>query len=222
MSKSTLNHKGLLPKTAFVMAKAKSSQNFQSSASLPEAELFFRSMQDLEAALRASLSSEKPLVMGDGSLTADLVFIGETLSAEEETQSRPFVGPSGTLLEKMIEAMGLKRADVYLTTVIKHRLPDDRTPNPEEVEMALPYLRAQLKLLNPKIVVALGSTAAHSLLGTLAPLQDLRGKLHPVLGGAMLIATHHPSFLVQYPASKKEAWEDLKLAMKELGLKGRS
>lgn len=230
MSKPNLYFKGLLPKTAFLMAKAPmkspstgqfqeqlnqaSPENFRSSAPASGTEFFFSSMKELEDAVRAGsaqyMNNGQNLVMGEGSLTADLVFVGERLNAEEEALKRPFVGAEGALLDKMILAMGLKREEVYLTSFLKYRVPDDHRMDAEEERVALSSLKSQLQLLQPKIVIALGPTAAHSLLNTRMPLQDLRGELHPLDSHSFLIATDHPSFLIQYPAAKRATWEDLK------------
>ena len=220
MPKPTVSLKGLLPKTAFAMVKVKKITNSESSTSHPEAELSFSSLAEIEPALRAIgiVSSATPLVMGEGDSFADLLFVGDMPTAEDLSSQRPFMGAPGQLLEKMIEAMGLKREEVFLTTVLKHR--PSETISSEEIETSLSFLRAQLKFLKPKVIVALGPLAANSLLGSAQAIESLRGKFHRY-EGVKLMPTFHPDFLLKNAGAKKETWDDLKQVMKELGLQGR-
>jgi len=133
-------------------------------------------------------------------------------------RTSPFVGRSGQLLTKMIEAMGVKREEVFIANVVKCRPPDNRPPKPDEVEQCRPFLEAQIKMLKPKVVVALGKTAAMNLLQTKESIGELRGKIHSYQG-TKLIATFHPAYLLRNPPAKKDCWEDLQRAMKELGWK---
>ena len=158
-------------------------------------------------------------VPGEGNPHPELMFIGEGPGESEDLQGRPFVGASGQLLDKMIEAMGVKRADVFISNIVKCRPPENRKPLPEEVSACLPYLTAQIRLLKPKVIVALGSVAAQNLLGVETPVSKLRGKVME-WDGMKLIVSFHPSYLLRTPAAKKDSWEDLKLAMKELGWSG--
>jgi len=158
------------------------------------------------------------LVFGDGSPTARLMFVGEGPGADEDSQGLPFVGKAGQLLNNMIAAMGLKREEVYIANVVKCRPPNNRVPEPEEGATCSPFLFRQIDVVRPEVLVALGATAATWLLGTRQPLAGLRGRVH-AMRGTRLIVTYHPAYLLRDPRQKKEAWADLQIAMKELGLK---
>jgi DNA polymerase len=158
------------------------------------------------------------LVFGDGSPTARLMFVGEGPGADEDAQGIPFVGKAGQLLNNMIAAMGLKREEVYIANVVKCRPPGNRTPEPEEGATCSPFLFRQIDVVRPQVLVALGATAATYLLGSRQPLAGLRGRVHAVRG-TQLIVTYHPAYLLRDPRQKKEAWADLQIAMRELGLK---
>lgn len=159
----------------------------------------------------------KQIVFGVGNPNADLMFVGEAPGADEDVQGIPFVGRAGQLLTKMIEAMGFRRDDVYIANVIKCRPPDNRNPEPDEVEMCEQFLFRQIASIQPKVIVALGSFAAKALLKTQTPISRLRGRVYEY-HGAKLVPTFHPSYLLRTPGQKREAWEDLKIA---LGLLGR-
>ena len=158
------------------------------------------------------------LVFADGSPAARLMFVGEGPGADEDAQGLPFVGRAGQLLNNMISAMGLKREEVYIANVVKCRPPGNRTPEPEEANTCSPFLFRQIDVVRPQVLVALGATAATYLLGARQPLAGLRGRVH-AFRGMSLIVTYHPAFLLRDPRQKKEAWADLQIAMKELGLK---
>ncbi len=156
------------------------------------------------------------IVFGVGNPTADLMFVGEAPGADEDIQGVPFVGRAGQLLTKMIEAMGFARDDVYIANVLKCRPPGNRNPEPDEIATCEPFLFQQLASVEPKVVIALGAFAARTLLKTDAPISRLRGRIFDYRG-AKLIPTFHPSFLLRSPANKREAWDDLKLALSILG-----
>jgi DNA polymerase len=158
------------------------------------------------------------IVFGDGSPTARLMFVGEGPGADEDAQGIPFVGKAGQLLNNMITAMGLKRTEVYIANVVKCRPPANRTPEPDEANTCSPFLFRQIDTVRPEVLVALGATAATYLLGQRQPLAGLRGRVHPYRE-TKLIVTYHPAFLLRDPRQKKEAWADLQIAMRELGLK---
>jgi uracil-DNA glycosylase family 4 len=158
------------------------------------------------------------IVFADGSPTARLMFVGEGPGADEDAQGLPFVGKAGQLLNNMISAMGLKREEVYIANVVKCRPPGNRTPEPEEANTCTPFLFRQIDVVQPQVLVALGATAATYLLGARQPLAGLRGRVH-AFRGTSLIVTYHPAYLLRDPRQKKEAWADLQIAMKELGLK---
>ena len=158
------------------------------------------------------------LVFSDGSPTARLMFVGEGPGADEDAQGLPFVGRAGQLLNNMIAAMGLKREEVYIANVVKCRPPGNRTPEPEEANTCSPFLFRQIDVVRPQVLVALGATAATYLLGSRQPLAGLRGRVH-AFRGSQLIVTYHPAYLLRDPRQKREAWADLQIAMRELGLR---
>jgi len=162
-------------------------------------------------------SGRNKLVFADGDPNARLLFVGEGPGADEDAQGLPFVGRAGQLLNNMITAMGLKREEVYICNVVKCRPPGNRTPEPEEANTCTPFLFRQIDVVRPQVIVALGATAATYLLGHRQPLAGLRGRVH-AFRGTQLIVTYHPAFLLRDPRQKKEAWADLQIAMKELGL----
>ncbi|WP_373049350.1 uracil-DNA glycosylase [Vulgatibacter sp.] len=157
------------------------------------------------------------LVFGAGDPHADLVFVGEGPGAEEDEQGEPFVGKPGQLLTRMIEAMGLRREQVYICNVVKCRPPGNRSPEPEEIAACEPFLQAQLAALRPKAIVALGEFAAQTLLREQTPITRLRGTWR-VYEGIPLMPTFHPAYLLRSPAEKAKAWDDLKLVMARLGM----
>lgn len=194
---------------------------------LPEGNKEFRmsALRELivtDAVCRANLREGKQVVVGVGSVDAKIMFIGEAPGAEEEDQGEPFVGPSGQLLSKMIGAMGLSRADVYIANIMNWRPQlkvnesgvqfGNRPPTADEMNYCLPYLRAQIEVVNPALLVALGTTAAQGLLGTGAfkALGEVRGRWSE-FGGRPLMVTYHPSYILrnQSNRSKRMIWEDL-------------
>jgi DNA polymerase len=152
----------------------------------------------------------RQIVFGVGNPEADLMFVGEAPGADEDVQGEPFVGRAGQLLTKIIEAIGLKREDVYIANVIKCRPPGNRNPEPDEVAQCEPFLFKQIEIIKPKVIVALGKFAAQTLLRTLDPISRLRGRVFDYRG-AKLIPTFHPAYLLRNPASKREVWEDMKV-----------
>jgi uracil-DNA glycosylase len=151
----------------------------------------------------------KQVVFGVGNPNADLMFVGEAPGADEDEQGEPFVGRAGQLLTKIIEAIALKREDVYIANIIKCRPPGNRNPEPDEVEQCEPFLFKQVAAVKPRVIVALGKFAAQSLLRTTDPITRLRGRSF-TYRGATLIPTFHPAFLLRNPAAKREVWEDMK------------
>jgi len=175
--------------------------------------------EDIGECTRCALhKGRNKLVFADGSPNARLMFVGEGPGADEDAQGLPFVGRAGQLLNNMIGAMGLKREEVYVANVVKCRPPGNRTPEPEEANTCSPFLFRQIDVVRPEVLVALGATAATYLLGQRQPLAGLRGRVHS-FRGTKLIVTYHPAFLLRDPRQKKEAWADLQIAMRELGLK---
>ncbi len=150
------------------------------------------------------------IVFGSGNPNAELMFVGEAPGADEDEQGLPFVGKAGQLLTKIIEAIDMKREDVYIANVIKCRPPANRNPEPDEVATCEPFLFRQIDLIKPRVIVALGTHAAHTLLKTDAPISRIRGKQHEYRG-SILIPTFHPAYLLRSPDRKREVWEDMKL-----------
>ncbi len=155
-------------------------------------------------------------VFSVGDENADWLFVGEGPGADEDAQGEPFVGQAGKLLDNMLAAIQLKRGhSVYITNIVKCRPPGDRTPHADEIRQCLPYLERQIALIQPKLIVALGKTAATALLGRHATLDSLRGKPHNY-HGIPLIVTYHPAYLLRVPLEKAKAWQDLCLAVETM------
>lgn len=163
--------------------------------------------------------SRKTIVFGTGAEDAQLMFVGEAPGEQEDRTGEPFVGRAGELLDKMIEAMGWSRESVYIANILMCRPPGNRNPQPDEVASCLPFLKAKISAIAPRIIVALGRPAANTLLGTDAPISALRGKFHPGLG-TKIMPTFHPAYLLREPDRKRDAWADLKLVIAELARLG--
>jgi DNA polymerase len=163
-------------------------------------------------------AGRRKIVFADGDPNARLMFVGEGPGADEDAQGLPFVGKAGQLLNNMIGAMGLKREQVYIANIVKCRPPANRVPEPEEANTCTQFLVRQIDVVQPEVIVALGSTAATYLLGVKQSLAGLRGRWHSCRG-AKVAVTYHPAFLLRDPRQKGEAWKDLQMVMKELGLK---
>ena len=184
--------------------------------------------EDLGDCTRCKLHKQgrKQIVFGVGNPCAELMFVGEGPGADEDAQGEPFVGRAGQLLNNMIKAMGLRREDVYIANVVKCRPPGNRTPEPDECETCSPFLMRQIAAIKPKVVVALGATAARNLLAMNSSLGDLRGRFYDFKpagsdsgwSGARLAVTYHPAYLLRDPRQKGEAWKDLQMVMKYLGI----
>ncbi|MFY9672958.1 MAG: uracil-DNA glycosylase [Terriglobales bacterium] len=198
--------------------------------------------EDLGDCKRCPLHKQgrKQIVFGVGNPTAELMFVGEGPGADEDEQGEPFVGRAGQLLNNMIKAMGITREQVYIANIVKCRPPGNRTPEREECETCSPFLMRQIAVIKPKVVVALGATAAKTLLAMNSSMAQLRGRFYdfkpagvktnnaktnnaksndPDWNGCQLAVTYHPAFLLRDPRQKGEAWKDLQMVMKELGLK---
>jgi len=155
------------------------------------------------------------IVFGEGNPRAALMFIGEGPGEEEDRQGRPFVGKAGQLLDRIIQAMGLRREDVFIANVVKCRPPRNRTPDPSEIETCAPFLEKQILSIRPRVICALGTVAAQYLLKTDVPVSLLRGKFQD-RGGIKFVATYHPAYLLRNPQAKKQVWEDMKKIMEIL------
>jgi uracil-DNA glycosylase family 4 len=150
------------------------------------------------------------VVFGAGNPQAQLMFVGEAPGSDEDLQGEPFVGRAGQLLTKIIQSIGLERSDVYIANVIKCRPPNNRNPEPDEVATCQPFLFRQIDTIRPRVIVALGTFAAHTLLGTDAPISRIRGHVHPFRHDSSLIPTFHPAYLLRSPDRKRDVWEDMK------------
>jgi len=188
--------------------------------------------EDLGDCTRCVLHKQgrKQIVFGVGNPKAELMFVGEGPGADEDAQGEPFVGRAGQLLNNMIKAMGIERKDVYIANIVKCRPPGNRTPEREECDTCSPFLMRQIAVIKPKVIVALGAVAAKTLLAMSASMMQLRGRFYdfrpagarntdPHWDGCKLAVTYHPAFLLRDPRQKGEAWKDLQMVMKELGMK---
>jgi DNA polymerase len=190
------------------------------SVVVPEVLHVFTSQDEALSALKVEIGpactrcklhtlGRRQVVFGVGNPNADLMFVGEAPGADEDIQGEPFVGRAGQLLTKIIEAIGMTRGDVYIANVIKCRPPQNRNPEPDEVEQCEPFLFRQIATIKPKVIVALGKFAAQSLLKTTEPITRIRGREYKYRD-AILMPTYHPAYLLRNPSSKREVWEDMK------------
>jgi DNA polymerase len=189
--------------------------------------------EDLGDCTRCVLHKQgrKQIVFGVGNPNAELMFVGEGPGADEDEKGEPFVGRAGQLLNNMIKAMGIEREQVYIANIVKCRPPGNRTPEREECATCSPFLMRQIAVVKPKVIVALGAVAAKTLLAMNASMMQLRGRFYDFRpagvrsndsdwDGCKLAVTYHPAFLLRDPRQKGEAWKDLQMVMKELGMKG--
>ncbi len=158
----------------------------------------------------------KKMVFGVGNPRAELMFVGEGPGGDEDLQGEPFVGRAGQLLTRMIEAMGFARSEVYIANVVKCRPPENRDPQPDEIEACEPFLKAQIDAIRPRVIVALGRFAVQTLLRDGSPIGRQRGRWREYQG-VRCMPTFHPAYLLRSPDEKGKAWEDLKLVMREFG-----
>ncbi len=188
--------------------------------------------EDLGDCTRCVLHKQgrKQIVFGVGNPAAELMFVGEGPGADEDEKGEPFVGRAGQLLNNMIKAMGIERESVYIANIVKCRPPGNRQPERDECETCSPFLMRQIAVVKPKVIVALGATAAKTLLAMNSSMIQLRGRFYdfkpaglrssdPDWDGCKLAVTYHPAYLLRDPRQKGEAWKDLQMVMKELGLK---
>ena len=157
------------------------------------------------------------VVVGEGNVASELMFIGEGPGADEDRQGRPFVGRAGMLLTRIIDAMGLAREDVYITNVVKCRPPGNRVPEPDEIVACLPYLEKQVESIAPEVICTLGNVATQTVTGERRPISEMRGKIYEYKG-IKVIPTYHPAACLRNPDSKKLVWQDIKKVMGLLGL----
>ena len=182
--------------------------------------------EEVRACCKCGLGSSRTnAVPGEGNPNARIMFVGEAPGADEDAQGRPFVGRAGQLLDKIIEACGLKREDVFIGNVLKCRPPENRDPRAEEIIACLPYLQRQIEIIQPEILVALGAHAARTLLNTTHSIGELRGRFHEYYPGIgrppiKLMATYHTAYLLRNYSqeNRRRVWEDMKKVLTELGL----
>lgn len=182
-------------------------------ATLPDLDAVARHVALCE---RCSLhASARNPVPGEGNPNADFLCVGEAPGASEDEQGRPFVGEAGQLLNRILAAIGLSRESVFICNVLKHRPPGNRDPLPHEVTACMPYLERQIELVSPRVILALGRSAAQTLLGSDASISSMRGRVH-FYNGIPLIVTYHPAALLRNEAWKRPTWEDVQLARRVL------
>ena len=174
--------------------------------------------EDIGDCRRCALCEQRHhIVFGAGNPQARLVFVGEGPGYEEDRQGRPFVGAAGQLLTKIIQAMNLRREDVYICNIIKCRPPGNRNPKSAEIDACKPYLERQLKVIKPELICALGTFAAQTLLATDTSISKLRGEFYDFMG-IRILPTYHPAYLLRNPEKKRDVWKDMKKLMHVLGL----
>ena len=205
-----------LPRRAIVMAQKPIEA--QAAEPTPTLDTLQGIQKELQGCNRCKLcENRKNVIFGEGNPQANLIFIGDSPGEEEDLQGASFIGKEGELLDRMLQAIGLKRNQTYNLNLVKCRPSDNRNPELPEIQTCSSFLHRQLDLLQPHVVVALGEFAAQTLLKTEAPFSELRGRFHDYRG-VKLMPTFHPSQLIKSPGSKKEAWIDLQLIAQELGL----
>ncbi len=173
--------------------------------------------QEVAACTKCKLCEKRTkAVPGEGALDPPILFIGEGPGADEDRTGRPFVGRAGQLLDKMINAIGLRREEVYIANIVKCRPPENRTPEQDEVGACMPYLERQIAALRPRLICTLGLPATRALLPEVKTISSVRGRRLEA-GGIALVPTFHPAYLLRNPPAKREAWEDLKLVASLIG-----
>lgn len=193
----------------------------QADAATPVTDLDWEQLADAvrDCRLCGLCESRTQTVFGVGNRGARLMVIGEAPGADEDRQGEPFVGRAGILLNAMLRAAGFERGDVFIANVLKCRPPQNRDPTDEEAGRCLPYLRRQIELVAPEVILCVGRIAAQRLLDTDTPIGKLRGRVHE-LDGRPVIATYHPAYLLRSPGEKRKSWDDLKLALGALAAGG--
>jgi uracil-DNA glycosylase len=189
-------------------------------ASLQGGPVHFETLEQLQGAVQRcrqcqQLRNRTRAVPGEGNPQARILIVGEGPGQEEDREGRPFVGPAGQLLTKMLQAIQLDRREVFITNRVKCRPPRNRKPEPEELRSCFPFLQEQIRLINPLLLVALGTIAAQGLTGLDRGISELRGGSY-FFKGILCIPTYHPAFLLRRPEFKRQAWEDLKMIRREV------
>ena len=214
MKKSGITHVSVARATLDELGKA---PVLVSTATVTSAE-FIALAARVQACTKCSELAQcrKNVVFGVGNEHAELMFVGEAPGADEDEQGEPFVGRAGQLLTKIIEAMGYRRADVYIANVLKCRPPQNRTPLPDEMNNCRPYLLEQIDAIKPKVIVALGATAVRALLDVQLGITKMRGNWY-TFHNTPIMPTFHPAYLLRNPPAKREVWEDMKTVLTKLG-----
>jgi DNA polymerase len=197
-------------------AAAPGLSNFKDEVASGQISMLEATKKELGDCRRCGLADTRHnIVFGEGSPNAELVFVGEAPGGDEDIQGKPFVGRAGQLLTRIIVAMGLTRQDVYICNILKCRPPGNRNPLPVEIAACEPFLIRQLEAIKPRVICALGSFAAHTLLKSEVLISDLRGRFHKYQG-VPLMPTYHPAYLLRNPGAKKQVWEDVQKIMELL------
>jgi len=187
------------------------------ATSATAAETLARLAEGIRACRRCPLGAQRlHAVPGEGNPAAEILFVGEAPGYDEDRQGRPFVGKAGQLLDRMIEAMGLRREEVFIANVLKCHPPENREPNDQEIQCCRPWLEAQIRAIRPRVIVALGAHATRTLLRAGGGISALRGRFQ-TLDGIPVMPTFHPAYLLRNPPEKRKAWEDLKAVLRLLG-----
>lgn len=219
-----------LPPVENALKQLQTQLRYEQELGIPDIPMHKKTVQDPAQALEAIreeigectrcplYTGRTHIVFGVGNPRADLMFIGEGPGRDEDLKGEPFVGRAGQLLTRIIEAMGLKRQDVYIANIVKCRPPNNRNPEPVEMATCSPFLQQQIQVIQPKVIVGLGNIAIQTLLQTKVGITKLRGQFHDY-HGVSLMPTFHPAFLLRNANMKKEVWEDMQKVMKQLGLK---
>ncbi|HMQ10907.1 MAG TPA: uracil-DNA glycosylase [Oligoflexia bacterium] len=209
----TKNHQSSNKSTPTIKNKTVASNKETSAKEVKTLENVY---QELGNCQRCQLhSTRKNIVFGVGNKNADLMIVGEAPGRDEDIKGEPFVGRAGQLLTKIIEAIGLSREEIYIANIIKCRPPENRNPEPEEIEQCEPFLIKQIQSIQPKVICCVGKFAAHTLLKTETPISKLRGQFAEYEGIA-LMPTYHPAYLLRNPSAKKYVWEDMQLVHAKL------
>ncbi len=173
--------------------------------------------QEIGECQRCNLhKTRNKMVFGAGDPKADLMFVGEAPGRDEDREGEPFVGRAGQLLTKIIAAIGKTRDQVYIANILKCHPPGNRNPESKEISICAPFLDLQIEAIQPKVICALGTFAAHTMLNTTTPISALRGQTHPYKDYCLLVPTFHPAYLLRSPSKKKEVWEDMQIIMRLL------
>lgn len=210
----------LIPAAAVTAERQDTNTDKSAAESIPDTNTWNLLQQEVSCCTKCSelVNGRTQTVFGVGNIDAEWMLIGEAPGMEEDRRGEPFVGRAGKLLDKMLNAIGFDRNVVYITNILKCRPPENRNPRPDEAENCSGYLRRQIALVNPKLILALGGVAASNLLGVQTPVGQLRGREHRLPDSDIpLVVTYHPAYLLRSPNQKRAAWDDLQFACRVAG-----